>query len=183
VLIPKVSIKRVCVAKTVSKRTFTVAMSDPLLFSLVRISSFRPATGSGKWSRRGEILEAIQTGYPDKALVRAQPAGSDLVFGGASADPPAAADPASTPDASDQPGAPFRAVFGSRRPQGTQRGGANRRSRRSDREERHQGEGERRARGADGEGGVLIRRRLDGLLKIMELPKWVHEDSSRGWRS
>src|SRR5262249_13258693 len=79
VLIPKeVSLKRVCVAVTLEKNLLTVAMSDPLLFSLVQDLEFQ--TGyciKQVVSTRGDIVDAIQTGYSDKVLaVRApQPLG------------------------------------------------------------------------------------------------------------
>src|SRR5206468_12604443 len=86
VLISKeVAIKRVCVAVGLEKGMLTVAMSDPLLFSLVQDLEFQTGYRVKQVvSTRGDILEAIQVGYPDKSLARIshQPA-SDLV-GGAS---------------------------------------------------------------------------------------------------
>src|SRR2546428_14080149 len=87
VLIPKeVSLKRACIAVGLEKNLLTVAMSDPLLFSLVQDLEFQTGHRIKQVvSTRGDILEAIQIGYPDKALARIthQP-GSDLaVTGGA----------------------------------------------------------------------------------------------------
>jgi type IV pilus assembly protein PilB len=181
VLIPKeVSIKRVCVAVGLEKNLLTVAMSDPLLFSLVQDLEFQTGYRVKQVvATRGEIIEAIQTGYPDRALVtRTQPAGSDLVFGGASAGPARGGGP------------------GVELPM-SQTGLA----RRSEDEvfEQVAGLKERseaapiidlvdlivksaiKAKASDVhvepmEKGVLIRHRLDGLLKeVMDLPKWVHE--------
>jgi len=181
VLIPKeVSIKRVCVAVGLEKNLLTVAMSDPLLFSLVQDLEFQTGYRVKQVvATRGEIIDAIQTGYPDKALVaRTQQAGSDLVFGGGSA-------------GRTRGGAP-----GADLPMGET--GL---TRRSEEEvfEQVVGLKERseaapiidlvdlvvksaiKAKASDVhvepmEKGVLIRHRLDGLLKeVMDLPKWVHE--------
>src|SRR5205809_7669199 len=77
VLIAKdVALKRVCVAVALEKNLMTVAMSDPLLFSLVQDLEFQ--TGyriTQVVATRGEIVDAIQTGYPDKALMRTTPPG------------------------------------------------------------------------------------------------------------
>jgi len=72
VLIPKeVSLKRVCVAVSLEKNLLTVAMSDPLLFSLVQDLEFQTGYRIKQVvATRGDILESIQTGYPDKALMR-----------------------------------------------------------------------------------------------------------------
>src|SRR3954463_7099393 len=72
VLIPKeVSLKRVCVAVVLDKNLLTVAMSDPLLFSLVQDLEFQTGYRIKQVvATRGDILEAIQTGYPGKALMR-----------------------------------------------------------------------------------------------------------------
>ena len=80
VLIPKeVSLKRVCVAVRLEKNLLTVAMSDPLLFSLVQDLEFQTGYRIKQVvATRGDIVDAIQTGYPDKALMRTNQAGSDL---------------------------------------------------------------------------------------------------------
>src|SRR5687767_92289 len=70
VLIPKeVSLKRVCVAVGLDKNLLTVAMSDPLLFSLVQDLEFQTGFRIKQVvATRGDIITAIQNGYPDKAL-------------------------------------------------------------------------------------------------------------------
>src|SRR5206468_1511294 len=80
VLIPKdVALKRVCIAVSLEKNLLTVAMSDPLLFSLVQDLEFQTGYRIKQVvSTRGDILEAIQTGYPDKALMRPGQPSSDL---------------------------------------------------------------------------------------------------------
>ena len=178
VLIPKeVSLKRVCVAVTLEKNLLTVAMSDPLLFSLVQDLEFQTGYRIKQVvATRGEILEAIQTGYPDKALVRAGQAPSDLVAtggprgrsgGGAKAE-----GPGETALARRVEEEVFEPVAGLK--------------------ERSEAapiidlvdlvvKSAIKSRASDihvepMEKGVLIRHRLDGLLKeVMDLPKWVHE--------
>src|SRR5438477_10736646 len=87
VLIPKdVALKRVCIAVALEKNLLTVAMSDPLLFSLVQDLEFQTGYRIKQVvATRGDILEAIAIGYPDKALaIRSSADSSDLV-----ASPPA----------------------------------------------------------------------------------------------
>src|SRR5207244_1837967 len=178
VLIPKdVSLKRVCVAVRLEKNLLTVAMSDPLLFSLVQDLEFQTGYRIKQVvATRADINDAIQTGYPDKALMRTGQAGSDLVV---SAPPP----PPRTARPGDQPT------------------GETALARRAEEEvfEPVAGLKERseaapiidlvdlvvksaiKSKASDVhvepmEKGVLIRHRLDGLLKeVMDLPKWVHE--------
>jgi len=71
VLIPKdVALKRVCVAVRLEKNLLTVAMSDPLLFSLVQDLEFQTGYRIKQVvATRGDINDAIETGYPDKALM------------------------------------------------------------------------------------------------------------------
>src|SRR5205814_8219370 len=78
VLISKdVALKRVCVAVRLEKNLLTVAMSDPLLFSLVQDLEFQTGYRIKQVvATRGDILEAIQTCYPDKALMRPEQAGA-----------------------------------------------------------------------------------------------------------
>src|SRR5687768_2634675 len=85
-LIPKeVALKRSCVAIRLDKNLLTVAMSDPLLFSLVQDLEFQTGYRIKQVvATRGEIIEAIQSGYPDKALVRSSQAASDLSLIGSS---------------------------------------------------------------------------------------------------
>src|SRR3982075_4235447 len=79
ILIPKdVALKRVCVAVGLEKNLLTVAMSDPLLFSLVQDLEFQTGYRIKQVvATRGDIVDSIQTCYPDKALAirTAQPAG------------------------------------------------------------------------------------------------------------
>src|SRR6266852_8752171 len=80
ILIPKdVALKRTCIAVSVEKNLLTVAMSAPLLFTLVQDLEFQTGYRIKQVvSTRGEIVDAIQTGYPDKALMRTTPhTGSD----------------------------------------------------------------------------------------------------------
>src|SRR5687768_3246762 len=81
VLIPKdVALKRTCIAIALEKNLLTVAMSDPLLFSLVQDLEFQTGHRIKQVvATRGEIIEAIHAGYPDKALARVtQPAGGGI---------------------------------------------------------------------------------------------------------
>ena len=75
ILIPKeVALKRVCVAVRLEKNLLTVAMSDPLLFSLVQDLEFQTGYRIKQVvATRGDINDAIDTGYPDKALARTTP--------------------------------------------------------------------------------------------------------------
>src|SRR5437867_5944217 len=85
VLIPKeVSLKRVCVAVRLEKNLLTVAMSDPLLFSLVQDLEFQTGYRIKQVvATRGDIVDSIQTGYPDKALaLRSSGGPSDLALTG-----------------------------------------------------------------------------------------------------
>ena len=76
VLIPKdVSIKRICIATTLEKNLLTVAMADPLLFSLVQDLEFQTGYRIKQVVATAvEILDSIQKSYPDKALTKAAPA-------------------------------------------------------------------------------------------------------------
>jgi type IV pilus assembly protein PilB len=178
VLIPKeVALKRVCVAVGLEKNLLTVAMSDPLLFSLVQDLEFQTGHRIKQVvATRGDILEAIQIGYPDKALVRA----------------------------SQQPSSELATTGGSRGTKGGGKDGPTAETALARRVEEEifepvAGLKERseaapiidlvdlvvksaiKAKASDihvepMEKGVLIRHRLDGLLKeVMDLPKWVHE--------
>src|SRR6185369_6600334 len=177
VLIAKdVAMKRVCVAVALEKNLLTVAMSDPLLFSLVQDLEFQTGYRIKQVvSTRGDILEAIEIGYPDKALARitTQP-GSDLAVTG---------------------GGPGRARPGEAYVSDTAL------VRRSEDEIFEPIAGLKESSEAAPiidlvdlvvksaikskasdihvepmEKGVLVRHRLDGLLKeVMDLPKWVHE--------
>ena len=71
-LIPKdVALKRVCVAVRLEKNLLTVAMSDPLLFSLVQDLEFQTGYRIKQVvATKSDIVEAIENGYPDKALAK-----------------------------------------------------------------------------------------------------------------
>src|SRR5438552_3394672 len=179
ILIPKeVALKRVCIAVRLEKNLLTVAMSDPLLFSLVQDLEFQTGYRIKQVvSTRGDIVDAIQTGYPDKALMRATPqTGSDLAVTVPAAPTRArqgdAAPNSDTALAKRAEEAVFEPVAGLK--------------------ERSESapiidlvdlvvKSAIKSKASDihvepMEKGVLIRHRLDGLLKeVMDLPKWVHE--------
>jgi hypothetical protein len=69
-LIPKeMAIERVCVAVTLEKNLLTVAMSDPLLCSLVHDLEFQTGYRIKQVvATRSDILKSIERGYADKAL-------------------------------------------------------------------------------------------------------------------
>src|SRR5438045_7337856 len=75
VLIPKeVALKRICVAVRLEKNLLTVAMSDPLLFSLVQDLEFQTGYRIKQVvATRGDIIDAIDIGYPDKLPMRITP--------------------------------------------------------------------------------------------------------------
>jgi type IV pilus assembly protein PilB len=180
ILIPKdVALKRICIAVTLEKNLLTVAMSDPLLFSLVQDLEFQTGYRIKQVvATRGDITDAINTSYPDKALaIRTATPGADLALAtsaqksrhGLPSDAPAAdtalarrveeevfESPAAGLKASSE-AAPIidlvdlvvRSAI---------------KSKASD------------VHVEPMEKGVLIRHRLDGMLKeVMDLPKWVHE--------
>ena len=178
-LIPKdVALKRVCVAVRLEKNLLTVAMSDPLLFSLVQDLEFQTGYRIKQVvATRADITEAIQTGYPDKALMRTTPENrSEMAVrereaarrGGPIVDLPAQETALARRVEEDV----FEPVAGIK--------------------ERSEAapiidlvdlvvKSGIKSRASDihvepMEKGVLIRHRLDGLLKeVMDLPKWVHE--------
>jgi type IV pilus assembly protein PilB len=178
-LIPKdVALKRVCVAVRLEKNLLTVAMSDPLLFSLVQDLEFQTGYRIKQVvATRGDITEAIQTGYPDKALMRATPESrSELALrereatrrGALGVDVPAQ-ETALARRAEEEVFEPVAGI-----------------------KERSEAapiidlvdlvvKSAIKSKASDihvepMEKGVLIRHRLDGLLKeVMDLPKWVHE--------
>ncbi len=178
ILIPKeVALKRVCVAVKLEKNLLTVAMSDPLLFSLVQDLEFQTGYRIKQVvATRTDILESIETGYPDKAIAKytggtgalsVQP--SDQTQNGSRGGEPAAA----------LARRPEEDVFEQKGPAGAGREANDPApiidlvdlvvnsaitSRASD------------VHIEPMEKGVLVRHRLDGLLKeVMDLPKWVHE--------
>jgi type IV pilus assembly protein PilB len=182
VLISKdVALKRVCVAVKLEKNLLTVAMSDPLLFSLVQDLEFQTGYRIKQVvATRTDILSAIENGYPDKALTKYTGISAGLSVTATPQKPPSrAGEPAGGGAGliarSDfdvfEPVAPAPAV-------GTREGSDSApiidlvdlvvnsaiTSRASD------------VHIEPAEKGVLVRHRLDGILKeVMDLPKWVHE--------
>jgi len=181
VLISKdVALKRVCVAVKLEKNLLTVAMSDPLLFSLVQDLEFQTGYRIKQVvATRTDILAAIESGYPDKALTKfTGPVAALAVPASAQKPSPRQADqgassalvPRSEFDVFEQ-----TTVAASVGP----RDGSDSApiidlvdlvvnsaitSRASD------------VHIEPAEKGVLVRHRLDGILKeVMDLPKWVHE--------
>src|SRR5581483_10086997 len=168
----------VCIAVRLEKNLLTVAMSDPLLFSLVQ--ALEVQTGyriKQVVATRGDIIDSINTGYPDKALAirTAAPTNHRAVVA---------------------PPAPKARVGGSDGPTDTAL------ARRVEEEVFEPSAAGVKASSETApiidlvelvvksaikskasdihiepmEKGVLIRHRLDGLLKeVMDLPKWVHE--------
>ena len=130
ILVPKdVALKRVCIAVSLEKNLLTVAMSDPLLFSLVQDLEFQTGYRIKQVvSTRGDILEAIQIGYPDKALARVAQPGSDGGPRSGEARPHRRC-----ARSRDSAGAPRggRSLRAHRRLEGEQRSGSDHRSRRS----------------------------------------------------
>ena len=190
VLIPKdVALKRTCIAIAFDKNLLTVAMSDPLLFTLVQDLEFQTGYRIKQVvATRTEITDSIHASYPDKALARRDQPGSGL-----SVQPKVRAPQAPT----DEPTAGgMLAPFPGSGNALTQRRG-------EDDVFESSGAAARAGQTADTapiidlvelviksalkskasdihieptEGNVIVRHRLDGLLKeVMDLPKWVHE--------
>lgn len=183
-LIPKdVALKRNCIAVAVEKNMLTVAMSDPLLFTLVQDLEFQTGHRIKQMvATREEIIDAIHLWYPDKALTR-------ITKPDAPREAPRSARPA-VPDEAAKAGALTP------RPDGIKI------AMRPDDDVFEQTAAVKSAtpetapiidmvelviksalksRASDihiepTEGDVVVRHRLDGLLKeVMDLPKWVHE--------
>src|SRR5512135_2913614 len=72
VLVPKdIAQKRACVAVQLEKNTLTLAMADPLLFSLVQDLEFKTGYRIKQViATHSEIMEAIEVYYPDRAIAR-----------------------------------------------------------------------------------------------------------------
>jgi type IV pilus assembly protein PilB len=172
VLIPKeVALKRSCVAVRLDKNLLTVAMADPLLFSLVQDLEFQTGYRIKQVvATRGDIHDAIGAGYPDKALVRAGTPGPQMpVLRQPARDVGAGGETALARRLDEDTGEPIAGL-----------------------KERSEAapiidlvdlvvKSAIKASASDVhiepmEKGVLIRHRLDGMLKeVMDLPKWVHE--------
>jgi type IV pilus assembly protein PilB len=168
-LIPKdIALKRSCVAIRLDKNLLTVAMADPLLFSLVQDLEFQTGYRIKQVvATRADILESIASGYPDKALIKAVPPSGQVP-----AMRPRQEQVSTDAIARRSDDAGFEPVAGLK--------------------ERSEAapiidlvelvmKSAIKAGASDVhvepmEKGVLIRHRLDGLLKeVMDLPKWVHE--------
>jgi type IV pilus assembly protein PilB len=164
-----VALKRSCVAVRLDKNLLTVAMADPLLFSLVQDLEFQTGYRIKQVvATRADILESIASGYPDKALIKPSPISGQMPAQRQRYEPAPANDALMRRD--DDGG--FEPVAGLK--------------------ERSEAapiidlvdlvvKSAIKAGASDVhvepmEKGVLIRHRLDGLLKeVMDLPKWVHE--------
>ncbi len=181
VLIPKdVALKRVCIAIGLEKNLLTVAMSDPLLFSLVQDLEFQTGYRIRQVvATRQEIIDAIHAGYPDKAMVKAAPSpgGGLAVQTGLNlpARESATVGPASETglarrgleeEVFEQVGVSKDAV-GDAAPIVDLVDLVVKSAIRSRASDVHVEPLEK---------GVVVRHRLDGLLKeVMDLPRWVHE--------
>ena len=182
VLIQKeVALRRACVAVAVEKSLLTVAMADPLLFTLVQDLEFQTGHRIKQVvATRSEIIEAIHASYPDKALARTRHVAPGLAVrertphhdqgggdGGALA-------PRTDPEVGRRLEADVFGEAGEERAGGSEmapiidlvdlviRGGL--KSGASDIHIEPSAQ------------GVTVRQRLDGLLKeVMDLPKWITE--------
>ena len=186
VLIPKdVALKRTCIAIALEKNLLTVAMSDPLLFTLVQDLEFQTGFRIKQVvATRAEIIEAIHASYPDKALARVTQPGSGLTVQstgrsrqGDETGPGGMLAPLADPSGAITVRRPEDDVF--EQISGSRSGPAETapiidlvdlviksalKSRASD------------IHIEPTENNVVVRHRLDGLLKeVMDLPKWVHE--------
>ncbi|MEQ1573345.1 MAG: ATPase, T2SS/T4P/T4SS family [Vicinamibacterales bacterium] len=185
ILIPKeLALRRTVIAVAVDKNVLTVAMADPLLFSLVQDLEFQTGYRIKQVvSTRAEILDAIHASYPDKALARVSKPDVGLAVkahqprpatagrsAGALATVPAEGSVALQEDKGHEETFDFVPASGGTSEtapivdlldlvmQSALKRGA------SD------------VHIEPSEDNVIIRHRLDGLLKeVMTLPKWVHE--------
>jgi type IV pilus assembly protein PilB len=185
VLISKeVALKRTCIAIGLEKNQLTVAMADPLLFTLVQDLEFQTGYRIKQVvATSAEIIEAIHASYPDKALARVNPAGGGLQataraaraeerYPGGMLAP--LADPGSTLTArrveddifeSASPGS--KGVAAETAPIIDLVDLVIKSALKSKASDIHI---------EPTDSNVIVRHRLDGLLKeVMDLPKWVHE--------
>lgn len=184
ILIPKdVALKRTCIAIAIEKNLLTVAMSDPLLFTLVQDLEFQTGYRIKQVvATRAEIVESIHASYPDKALARVTQPGSGLSVQ-LKGHPGQASDDTVT-------GGMLTPLTDA---------GLSRRLETDVFEQTDAAKGASpetapiidlvdlviksalKSRASDihiepTENNVIVRHRLDGLLKeVMDLPKWVHE--------
>jgi type IV pilus assembly protein PilB len=166
----EVALKRSCVAIRLDKNLLTVAMADPLLFSLVQDLEFQTGYRIKQVvATRADILESIAAGYPDKALIKATPTTGTVPAMRHREREERAGSEGLMRRGEDETGEPIAGL-----------------------KERSEAapiidlvdlvvKSAIKAGASDihvepMEKGVLIRHRLDGLLKeVMDLPKWVHE--------
>ena len=176
----EVALKRVCIAVRLDKNLLTVAMSDPLLFSLVQDLEFQTGYRIKQVvATRSDILQAIETGYPDKALKKYVGDRGNTISVARAAPRPALRAGEAAPVAGLVPRSDLD-VFERAEPSvSPSRDGSDSApiidlvdlvvnsaiaSRASD------------VHIEPAEKGLLVRHRLDGLLKeVMDLPKWVHD--------
>ena len=182
-LIPReVAEERGCVALKLEKNQLTVAMADPLLFSLVQDLEFQTGFRIKQVvATKSDILQSIETGYPDRALQRIS--GREGV---ALQTPPWRARQARDGDASSAPLARRRdteidEIFETPVARGASvEGDASDAAPIVDLVDLVI-KGAVTSRASDihiepVEKGVVVRHRQDGLLReVMDLPKWVHE--------
>jgi type IV pilus assembly protein PilB len=187
ILIPKdVALKRTCVAIAVEKNLLTVAMSDPLLFTLVQDLEFQTGYRIKQVvATRAEIVDTIHAAYPDKALARLNPAGSGLAVTARGSSAPGVAEPG--PAGMLAPIGDPAGGLSVRRPEddvfeqiGAAKGATSETAPIIDLVDLVI-KSALKSRASDihiepTETNVTVRHRLDGLLKeVMDLPKWVHE--------
>ena len=177
VLIPKeVALKRNCIAVVLEKNALTVAMSDPLLFTLVQDLEFQTGYRIKQVvATRAEIIEAVQAWYPDQALTRVAPGGQGRGPGGEAAGGGLLAPRRGTStfaglreeDVFEQQSAGAPAATAETAPIIDMVDLVIRTALRSRASDIHI---------EPSEGDVVVRQRLDGMLKeLMDLPKWVHD--------
>jgi type IV pilus assembly protein PilB len=185
VLIPKdVALKRTCISINVEKNLLTVAMSDPLLFTLVQDLEFQTGYRIKQVvSTRQEIVDAIHASYPDKALARLNQPGSGIAVQ-VTGRPGHSAD-GSTPGGmlaplAEQSGLTARRLEDDVFEPTTLKGATPETAPIIDLVDLVI-KSALKSRASDihiepTENNVIVRHRLDGLLKeVMDLPKWVHE--------
>ena len=183
VLIQKeVALKRACVAVEMERNLLTVAMADPLLFTLVQDLEFQTGHRIKQVvATRSEIIDAIHASYPDKALARTERTGPGLSVRVTARD--------RRQPGRDESGmlAPLADAEVARRleedvfgPATEERGAAGEMAPIIDLVDLMI-RGGLKSGASDihiepGPAGVVVRQRLDGLLKeVMDLPKWVTE--------
>jgi type IV pilus assembly protein PilB len=144
----EVAIRYACVAIAVEKHAITVAMSDPLQLSVVQDLEFQTGCRVTQVvATREDILDAIHRGYPDNAATA-------VATPGAVADTPRPIE-RNRPGASDA--SPIAEMVDLLIDSALRNGASDVHVEPTDT-------------------GVVVRQRLDGLLReVMDLPKWVHE--------